>query len=181
MTAILQAIFDWRTHLVGDIPGAVLEIGVGAGENLTRYRNADTILAIEPDPMRAWQAQSKAGRCAIPVSVKIAVAEHLPVASASIDHVVSSLVFCSVTDQRCALQEIRRVLKPGGVLHMLEHIRPRTPFLATTASAVTPYWQRIAHNCHLDRPTIDVLRGEGWRVRILSQRGVLVRLDAQPA
>jgi G:T-mismatch repair DNA endonuclease (very short patch repair protein) len=63
---------------------------------------------------------------------------------------------------------------------MLEHVCPQTPALAIVASAMTPYWRRLAHNCHLDRPTLDVLCAEGWRVRILSRRGPLVRLDAQP-
>ncbi|MFZ1769673.1 MAG: class I SAM-dependent methyltransferase, partial [Caldilinea sp.] len=114
------------------------------------------------------------------VSVKIAVAEHLPIASASIDHVVSSLVFCSVQDQRQTLREIRRVLRPNGVLSMIEHVRPQTSALAIAADAVTPYWQRIAHNCHLNRPTVEVLRGEKWDVRVLQRRGVFVHLEARP-
>ena len=173
--------WDWREWLVGEISGVVLEIGVGAGANLTRYRRASSIVAIEPNHVNAQRAHATAARCAIPVSVKIAVAEALPLAAASIDHVVSSLVFCSVTDQHSALHEIRRVLRPTGVLHMLEHVCPQTPLLAATASAVTPYWSRIAHNCHLDRPTIDVLHMEGWKVRILNRRGLFVRLEARPS
>lgn len=171
---------NWRERLVGEISGVVLEIGAGAGANLTRYQRATVIFALEPDPVRARQAQAAAAQSTRPVSVKIGVAEALPLADASIDHVVSSLVFCSVTDQRLALREIRRVLKPGGVLTMLEHVRPQTPAFAAVARAVTPYWRRMAHNCHLDRPTLAVLRAEGWRVHILSRRGPFVRLDARP-
>ena len=170
----------WREQLVGEITGVVLEIGAGAGANLTRYQRATAVFALEPDPVRAWQAQAAAAHSLCPVSVKIGVAESLPLADASVDHVVSSLVFCSVTDQRLALRELRRVLKPGGVLTMLEHVCPQTPALAAVAGAVTPYWRRHAHNCHLDRPTLDVLRAEGWRVHILSRRGPFVRLDARP-
>ncbi|MCS6828939.1 MAG: class I SAM-dependent methyltransferase [Caldilinea sp.] len=173
-------IWSWRNSLVGDLAGAVLEIGVGAGANLPRYRKATCIFAIEPDPKRARQAQAMAMRCPIPVSVKIAVAEALPLASGSVDHVVSSLVFCSVHDQRRALREIRRVLRPGGALHMFEHIRPQTPLLANAAGKITPYWRRIAHNCHLDRSTLETLRAEGWETHVLARCGVFVRIKAWP-
>lgn len=175
-----MVVLNWRERLVSDITGVVLEIGVGAGANLTRYRQAAAVVALEPDPVRAYKARAAASRSTLPISIKIGVAEALPLAQASVDHVVSSLVFCSVTDPRLALREIRRVLKPGGVLTMLEHVRPQTPALAAAASAVTPYWRRIAHNCHLDRPTLAVLYAEGWRVSILDRRGVFVRLEARP-
>ncbi len=173
-------VWSWRNHLVGDLAGVVLEIGVGAGANLPRYRKATCVFAVEPDPQRAHQAQATAMRCPIPVSVKIAVAEALPFASGSVDHVVSSLVFCSVHDPRRALREIRRVLRPGGALHMFEHIRPQTPFLANAAGKITPYWRRIAHNCHLDRATLETLRAEGWETQVLARYGVFVRIEAQP-
>jgi ubiquinone/menaquinone biosynthesis C-methylase UbiE len=95
--------------------------------------------------------------------------------------VVSSLVFCSVADQTVALREIRRVLKPGGTLHMVEHVRPQTRWLATFFSAITPWWRQIAHNCHLDRSTIDVLQREGWHVQIHRRRAMFVRMSAKLA
>lgn len=168
----------WRNRLVESIPGTILEIGVGAGANLPRYRRADTIIAFEPDGVRALDATKAAVGNAIPVAVAIAVAELIPFQDASFDHVVSSLVFCSVADQRLALREIARVLRPGGRLHMIEHIRPQAPPLAAIATSITPYWRRMAHNCHLDRPTIDVLRDEGWHVRVVGRRGVFVHAQA---
>ncbi len=94
------------------------------------------------------------------------------------DHIVSSLVFCSVTDPRAALGELRRVLKPGGVLHMVEHVRPDNMLLAAIFGAVTPYWSQLAHNCHLDRPTVELLRAEGWQVEVQRRWAVFVRLSA---
>lgn len=175
----MNDVLRWRKRLVSEIDGVVLEIGVGSGANLPHYRRAAAVFAIEPNQASAQRAHSTALRCAIPMSVKIAVAEELPFADASIDHVVSSLVFCSVGDQHRALREIRRVLRPSGVLHMVEHIRPQEPLLAAAASAITPYWSRIAHNCHLDRPTLEVLRNEGWHVRVLQRLGVFVRIEAR--
>lgn len=174
------SIWNWRSRLVSDLTGVVLEIGAGAGANLLHYRKATYIFAIEPDPRRARRAQIIAMRSKIPAAVHIAIAEALPFASESIDHAVSSLVFCSVDDPRQALHEIRRVLRPGGVLHMVEHVRPQTPLLADVASTLTPYWRRIAQNCHLDRATLETLHAEGWSAKVLARYGVFVRIEARP-
>ncbi len=169
----------WRARLVADLTGDVLEIGVGEGVNLPYYRQAAHIWAIEPDVERAHKARAVAATCAIPITIDVAGAECLPYPDAAFDHVVSSLVFCSVADQAVALQEIRRVLKPGGTLHMVEHIRPQTRWLATFFRAITPWWRKIAHNCHLDRPTIQVLQNEGWQVQVHRRRAMFVRMSAK--
>lgn len=172
----------WRARLVENVAGEVLEIGVGGGSNLPHYRAATSVWAIEPDPLRAEEARVLARRTAeklgIPVQVDVAAAENLPYDSQRFDAVISSLVFCSVTDQGRALAEIERVLRPGGVLWMVEHVRPQTPALAWLATVVTPRWRRIAHNCHLNRPTIEVLRTSGWEVEVIRRRGVFVKLRA---
>ena len=178
---MVSQLFGWRDRLVGSIDGEVLEIGAGSGANLTRYRRAAVVWAIEPDPRRAAQAQRVADDAGVRAHVKVAVAEALPFTAARFDHVVSSLVFCSVTDQTLALSEIRRVLRPSGVLHMVEHIRPQIAPLALLAHRATPYWSQIAHNCHLDRPTVDTLRAAGWEVRILGRFGVFVQIEARLA
>lgn len=143
------------------------------------YQRAEHVWGIEPDEVRVAQARKNAQYAPRPVTVENGVAEALPYADAFFDHVVSSLVFCSVTDQRQALTEIRRVLKPGGVLHMIEHVRPQTAWLAWLFTKVTPRWSRIANNCHLDRPTVAVLRECGWQVTIHKQRFMLVRMSAE--
>ena len=169
---------NWRRNLVQDLAGGVLEIGVGEGENLPYYRRAERVWAIEPDPARAAAAERAGLRATVPVLVRTAPAEALPFDDDVFDHVVSSLVFCSVSEPQQALTEIGRVLKPGGTLHMVEHIRPAQRWLAGIFSAVTPAWSRIAHNCHLDRPTVELLRGAGWQVEVLRTRFVFVKLRA---
>jgi ubiquinone/menaquinone biosynthesis C-methylase UbiE len=105
----------------------------------------------------------------------------LPYADNSFDHVVSTLVFCSVQDQHQALQELRRVLKPDGTLHMVEHVRPRTPLLAELFRLLTPWWRRVADNCHLDRPTLAVLTESGWDVQVKRRLFMVVNVKAKPA
>ncbi len=171
---------SWRERLVGDLTGRVLEIGVGKGENLPHYRRAEAVWGIEPHPERAQAAEKKARRAPVPARVVIAPAEHLPFPDCSFHTVVSSLVFCSVQDPRQALAEIQRVLEPTGQLIMVEHVRPATPGLARLFERITPWWSRIAHNCHLDRPTLEILNEGGWRVELFERRSVFVKLRAQP-
>ncbi len=175
----LVHLWRWRANLVAGLTGDVLEIGVGEGANLRHYQRASQVWAIEPDPIRAQRARTVAASCAIPMTVDVAPAEALPYADAAFDQVVSSLVFCSVTDPVQALREIRRVLKPGGTLHMVEHVRPQTKWLARFFHAITPGWQQIAHNCHLDRATVELLQREGWQVQIHRRRAMVVRLSAR--
>lgn len=177
---LLKLFSNWRPGLVGDLTGTVLEIGAGTGENFGYYRRAQAIHAIEPDPERAREAEFAAleVRHGIPIHVEVAPAEALPYPDAHFDVVVSSLVFCSVSSQDQALTEIERVLRPGGVLWMVEHVRPSTPALAWLASTVTPHWRKIAFNCHLDRPTLDLLHQRGWRVELQRRIGVFVKLRA---
>lgn len=172
------SLWGWRQNLVAGLTGDVLEIGVGTGENLGYYRRADRVWAIEPDVARAQRARTVAAASPVPITVDVAGAEALPHPNDAFDHVVSSLVFCSVRDQRLALREIQRVLKPGGTLHMVEHVRPQTRWLATLFSAVTPWWRQVAHNCHLDRATVELLQQEGWQVQIHRRRAMFVRLSA---
>jgi ubiquinone/menaquinone biosynthesis C-methylase UbiE len=174
-----SSLLRWRSHLVHDLGGDVLEIGVGKGENLAFYRKANRVWAIEPDLARAAHARRTALRSHLPTHVDVAPVEALPYRTNSFDHVVSSLVFCSVSDQRQALAEIRRVLRPGGVLHMVEHVRPEQPWLAHLFARITPWWRQIAYNCHLDRPTLDVLGEEGWEANVHQRFLVFVHVTAR--
>ena len=174
----LSTLLRWRAELVQDLAGDILEVGVGKGENLGYYRRAARVWSVEPDQRRAEEARQSAAAASVRVSVEVATAENLPYAEHSFDHVVSSLVFCSVNDQRQALSEIRRVLRPGGTLHMVEHVRPGHPLLAELTECITPWWRQVAYNCHLDRPTIDLLRQEAWDVDVHRRLAVFVRVSA---
>lgn len=178
MLNFLSPSATWRPNLVSTLTGDVLEIGAGVGENFGHYAPGARVWAIEPDAVRAHMAQAFAQKLARPIQVDVAPAEDLPYADASFDHVVSSLVFCSVADQRQAFGEVARVLRPDGVLHMVEHVRPANPILGMVAAALTPPWSRMAHNCHLDRPTLAVLAELGWTVEVLKRRSVFVKLRA---
>ncbi|MCR4275016.1 MAG: methyltransferase domain-containing protein [Candidatus Campbellbacteria bacterium] len=171
---------NWRKKLVAELTGDVLEIGVGAGQNIPLYTHASSVAGIEPNYEQYQKAVKVAGGVKIPVSITHISAENLPFSNGSFDHVVSSLVLCSVSNQKKVLNEIERVLRPGGVLHMVEHIRPSNTCLRYIADRATPRWSAFAYNCHLNRPTLETLQESGWSVVIDWKMGFIIRAHATP-
>jgi ubiquinone/menaquinone biosynthesis C-methylase UbiE len=83
--------------------------------------------------------------------------------------VVTSLVLCTVPDQRGALSEITRVLRPGGELRFYEHVRSSHHATGWLQRAVSPLWSRLAGGCHLDRDTTEAITGAGFRITSLQR------------
>jgi ubiquinone/menaquinone biosynthesis C-methylase UbiE len=154
-----------REALLGGVSGRVLEIGGGTGANLDFYPPAVTELVItEPEEPMARRLESKLAGHSLPARIVHAPAEGLPVEDASFDYVVSTLVLCTVSDPARALAEIRRVLKPGGKLVFLEHVRSRNPKLARWQDRFQPIQYRLGHGCHCNRPTLDNVKAAGFEV-----------------
>ena len=141
-----------RDRLVGSLTGEVLEVGAGTGLNLYRYRREARVVAIEPDPHYRGRLQARARHAQVPAEVIDARAETLPFADQSFDHVVTSICLCSVTDLQATLAEIHRVLRPGGSLAFLEHVRG-TGRLSRWQDRLTPLQRRLADGCNLNRDT----------------------------
>jgi ubiquinone/menaquinone biosynthesis C-methylase UbiE len=150
---------------------AMCEIGAGTLPNIdfiaSMAPRAVDLIAIDPnDAMRAFAEDNLAAALAASdneVNVRFVhgVAEALPLPDNSMDAVVSTLTLCSVVDQRVALKEIRRVLKPGGALLFLEHVLSETdPKFAELQEKLTPLQIKAADGCHLNRRTLDVIRDE---------------------
>lgn len=154
---------DMRAALVGDLAGTVVELGAGTGLNLDHYPAAVTrIVATEPDPHMAKQLRAKVadghGGGASRVEVVQAGAERLPVADGEADAVVATLVFCTIPDAPAAAGEAVRVLRPGGVLRFIEHVRSSDPGLARWQDRLDRPWGVLAAGCHPNRDTVALLR-----------------------
>jgi ubiquinone/menaquinone biosynthesis C-methylase UbiE len=154
-----------RSALLSDARGRVVEIGAGTGLNLQHYPDdVDELVLTEPDPsMRRRLAhrlsqQGRVGR------VVAAPAECLPLATASVDTVVSTLVLCTVDDPERTLEEIARVLRPDGQLLFIEHVRASSPRRAAWQDRLFEPWRRFAGGCCCNRPTGDLLRANGFTV-----------------
>ncbi len=152
-----------RAGLIAQARGEVLEIGAGTGANLRHYRDVTRVVAAEPDPAMRGRLVRRLAGTTVPVEVSDAPAEHLGFADASFDTVVATLVLCSVVDPDAALAEVHRVLRPGGRLLALEHVRGEGR-RARWQDRVTPIWRRAGAGCHLNRDTQAAVVRAGFHV-----------------
>ena len=154
-----------RAALLGQASGDVLEIGGGTGANLNHYGDRVTSLTVtEPEPPRAKRLRAHIAQRRPDTRLVEAPAEQLPFDDASFDTVVSTLVLCTVADQSRALSELRRVLRPGGRLLFIEHVRSDDPKLAKWQDRLLPLNVRMGHGCHCNRATLAGIRAAGFEV-----------------
>jgi ubiquinone/menaquinone biosynthesis C-methylase UbiE len=143
----------------------VLELGSGTGLNLAHYPRAVTDLVLtEPEEPMARRLEAKLARGALDAQVVRCPAEQLPFADDSFDFVVCTLVLCTVADQGRALGEVRRVLKEGGELRFLEHVRSEDARLARWQDRLAPAQVRVAHGCHCNVDTLASIRAARFEV-----------------
>jgi len=112
-----------RERLLRGLTGHVLDVGAGTGANLPYFKHEARVVAAEPDPAMRAKLERKLAQPTVPVEVSNATAESLPFPDATFDAVVFTLALCTVADPNEALAQARRVLKPGGRLVVLEHVR----------------------------------------------------------
>lgn len=165
---------QWRNDLVSELRGDVLEIGLAAGDTLIRMKeyghNVTAFTGIDVSPGMIAQAEQAAAGLTIPVSLKVADAQDLSqFPDDSLDTVTASLVFCTIPDVPKALGEIRRVLRPGGRLVLIEHVLSPNRILAAGQRLVAPIHIRQM-GCHLDRTTVETLEDNGFRIEEHRQR-----------
>jgi len=167
-----------RRQLLSSASGRVLEVGAGTGANLPYFRYEHIAdLTLTDAEVRArlqhrvrWTAEA-AGLHPARLSVCEAPAEQLPFEDASFDCVVATLVFCTVADQQAGLTEVRRVLKPGGALLFMEHVRPPRAVPAKLFAVLNPAWRLVSGGCNLTRETLAALRQVGLPPRLYGTFG----------
>ena len=159
---------SYRRKTIEAARGLVLEIGVGSGLNLPIYRAAvDRVYGIDPSPELLNRASKRLPDANVPVSLVRASAEQLPFGNALFDTLVMTWTLCSVRNPNAALDEMRRVLKPGGRLLFVEHGLSPEPRIIRWQHRLTPCWKRIGGGCHLDRKMDDLIRAAGFGVDAL--------------
>jgi SAM-dependent methyltransferase len=154
-----------RRDLLAMARGRTLELGSGTGLNLPYYPAAleELILAEPSAPMRT-RLEKTARRCKRTAIVLDAPAERLPLPAASLDTVVSTLMLCTVDRPDVVLDEIKRVLRPGGRLLFLEHVRADSARLAAWQDRLEKPWRRFAEGCRCNRATVELIEAAGFTV-----------------
>ena len=152
-----------RDALLASASGRVLEIGGGTGANLPFYRDAVTELVVaEPEEPMARRLEKRLRGSRISTRVVRAPAEQIPLDAESFDCAVSTLVLCTVSDAPRAVAEIRRLLKPGGRLLFIEHVRSDDPELARWQDRLRRPWAWFGHGCQTNRRTVEVIGHAGF-------------------
>lgn len=152
-----------KQDLFADLHGKILEIGPGTGPNLSYYPPDIHWIGVEPNPFMDHYLRQKAEQLGLDIDIRRGTAETLDVEDNSIDAVVSTLVLCSVDSLAATLQEILRVLKPGGRFFFLEHVAaPAGTGLRQVQHWVKPLWKTIGDGCHPDRETWVALENAGF-------------------
>ncbi|MFG6094896.1 class I SAM-dependent methyltransferase [Leptolyngbyaceae cyanobacterium CCMR0082] len=155
---------DLKQALLGNLGGTVLEIGPGTGANLSYYSPSIHWLGVEPNRFMHPYLHGEAKRQGLQqIKIHEGIAEHLPAESNTIDTVVSTHVLCSVTHLGQAIQEIKRVLKPGGTFIFLEHVAAKPDTWARhLQESITPAWKTLFDNCHPNREIWKALDEAGF-------------------
>jgi len=160
-----RAFLPYRERVLSSALGRVLEIGIGSGLNLPFYGSrVDEILGLEPAPRLIAMAQGPAGRSRAPVTLIAGSAEAIPIDDDSIDTVVTTWTLCSIPNAVGALQEMRRVLKPGGQLLYVEHGLSPEESVQKWQNRLTPVWKRIGGGCRLNRPIRVLIESAGFGI-----------------
>ncbi len=166
-----EGIADRREQLLSGLSGRVIEIGAGNGLNFTHYpAEVTSVLAVEPERHLRALAHRQAERASVPVEVVEGLADDLPTANASFDAAVTSLVLCSVPDQRSALKEVRRAIRPGGELRFFEHVQANSGLLTRIQRLLDlTIWPLAAGGCHAGRDTLAAIEAAGFQIERLER------------
>lgn len=145
---------DRRREVLAGAKGRTLDIGAGTGANLGLFPKDIELVMAEPDPHMLKRLRDKLAESTADVEVVEAGAERLPFEDDSFDTAVFTLVLCTVPDPEAALAEAARVLKPGGQLLFVEHVRSQNERSARWQDRLETPWRLFGDGCHCNRDTV---------------------------
>lgn len=161
---------EMRRRLLAAARGRVLELGAGTGVNLGLYpQGIEELVLLEPDPHMARRLRPKLATAPGDAALVTESAERLPFGDASFETVVATLVLCTIPDPAAALREAARVLKPGGRLLFIEHVRAEDPDLARWQDRLERPWRFCGDGCHCNRDTVATIEASPLRLEELER------------
>lgn len=161
-----KPIMRQRAKVVPLARGRVLEVGVGSGLNLSFYDKdkVDKVLGLDPSPELNVMARKRAAEARVDVDWLQLSSERIPLPDESIDSIVITYTMCTIPDVDSALLEMRRVLKPGALLHFSEHGIAPDPSVRKWQDRLNPVWGRIAGGCNINRDVPRLLEKAGFHI-----------------
>lgn len=164
----LKPLREYRRRVCEGLHGRVLEVGFGSGLNIPFYPDAVTAVAAVEPAETGWKlAGKRRAAAAVPVERTGLDGQSLPLPDASCDAALSTYTLCTIPDVAAALQEIRRVLKPGSTFHFLEHGLAPDEGVRRWQHRLEPIQKRLFGGCHLTRPIADLVTGAGFTIKEL--------------
>jgi ubiquinone/menaquinone biosynthesis C-methylase UbiE len=166
----------WRQRLWSLAQGPrILEVGVGTGKNMPFWPRAVEMTAIDLTPGMLGKAQQRGAELKIKADLRLGDVQALEFPDASFDTAVATFVFCSVPDPVLGLRELKRVVKPGGQVILMEHMRLPNAFIGKMMDVLNPLVVRVM-GANINRRTVENVQAAGWsteQVENLSKRGII--------
>jgi len=163
----------FRRRTTDGLSGRVVEVGFGSGLNVEQYPAEVTeVLAIEPNETARHRAAARCDASPARIDVVGLDGASLPIEDDSCDGALSTFTLCTIPDVDAALGELRRVLRPGGRLHVLEHGRSPEPSVQRWQRRFEPLQRRLAGGCHLTRDPVELLERAGFEIESVEHRDV---------
>lgn len=161
----------WREQVAAGLSGTVVEIGFGSGLNVEAYPDEiELVYAVEPAAVARRLAEPRIAAGRVAVEHVGLDGQEIPLPDDSCDGALSTFTLCTIPDVDAALAELRRVVRPGGRFHFLEHGLSPHPRIATWQRRIEPVQKRVADGCHLTRDPADLVRNAGFELEHVSSQ-----------
>ena len=161
----VKTVRDLRERACAGLRGRVVEVGFGSGLNIPYYpAEVTSVAAIEPADTGWKLAQRRVAGASVPIERTGLDGQKLPLSDDSCDAALSTYTLCTIPDVTAALDELRRVLKPGAALHFLDHGLAPDESVRRWQHRLDPLQQRLFGGCHLTRPIADLVTEAGFTI-----------------
>lgn len=158
-----------RKKVVPQAQGRVLEVGMGSGLNLPFYKTdqVEFVWGLEPSSGMRQKAQRNLAQSKVKVEWLDLPGEEIPLEDNSADTIVLTFTLCTIPDWQKAMEQMRRVLKPGGKLLFAEHGKAPDAAVLKLQNTINPWWNKIAGGCHVNRPITEMIMDSGFAIKKL--------------